>query len=64
MALHKSIMRESRKNCTCGGEAIIEHEGTNHFACRVEFAYQTKEIFVEASVVEAAWNNDKTDKKY
>ncbi|EHY9845649.1 MULTISPECIES: hypothetical protein [Vibrio] len=27
------------KNCTCGAEAIIEHEGSDYFACCVECTY-------------------------
>lgn len=52
------------KNCTCGGEAIIEHEGSKYFACCLECTYQSKETFFEPSEAETAWNNDETEKLY
>ncbi|EJL6310934.1 TPA: hypothetical protein I6715_003406 [Vibrio cholerae] len=50
------------KNCTCGGEAIIEHEGSKYFACCIECTYQTKETFYELSEAETAWDNGEIEK--
>lgn len=52
------------KNCTCGGEAIVEHEGSKYFACCGECTRQTKETFLEMGDAETAWNNDETEKLY
>ena len=61
----RSIKREkSLKNCICGGEAIIEHEGSQYFACCVECTYQSKETFVELSDAETAWDNGEIEKLY
>lgn len=52
------------QNCTCGGEAILEHEGSKYFVCCGECNIQTKATFVDSSDAEQAWNNRETETLY
>ncbi len=49
------------QNCTCGGEAILEHDGSKYFVCCGECNIQTKATFVDSSDAEQAWNNRETE---